>query len=352
MRSPPKEQDMNYLTASSSRVARLCQRRYLIEYVLGYRRVRTDERLRFGTLIHSALEAWWRGDMNGMTDDEKLESSMEVLDVTPNVDPYELVRARVMTMGYHLAWCERAAGLEVLGVEERFTAPLEMGDKRHGRWNLAGRLDVRVQSKDGIQVIEHKTTTEDISPESTYWQRLKMDVQVSIYLKASGALGPPAESCIYDVLGKPRHEPSAIPVLDEHGNKVVLDQAGHRVKTQQGKWRQTADAVQGFVLQTRQETPPEFQSRLAIEVGQTPSRFFSSATVVRLEDETESAMRDLWHLASILDVNTQCNQWMKNPDACFLPGRTCPYISVCAGENTLYSDEFRRVPVHPELEET
>lgn len=84
------------LTQSSIRCYRSCPRRYYYRYV---KRVRSlsDEAapLRLGTLIHSALEVWWRTGGN-------LPLALGALDASR--DPYERAKMRAMIFGYHARW--------------------------------------------------------------------------------------------------------------------------------------------------------------------------------------------------------------------------------------------------------
>jgi hypothetical protein len=142
-----------------------------------------------------------------------------------------------------------------------------------------------------------------------------------------------------------------VPVLDEHGNKIVLDAEGQRVRTAQGKWRQTGDSKQGYVLQTRLETVEEFTERLMTEVANEPDKFFARGDVVRLNADMTSAFDDVWELAQALQYDSVKGRHPRNPDACFQYGRTCPYFAICAGEASADDQQLfkRSTDVHPEL---
>lgn len=274
-----------------------------------------------------------------------------------NVEAVERAKLQVLLTGYHLRWADEAACYEVLGVELQFEGPLvNPVTKAESRtWRLAGKLDVLVRDRrDGlVRVVEHKSSSEDVSPGSDYWRRLKMDGQVSVYFEGGRLLGHEVYAVLYDVVGKLRHELNAVPVVDEHGNKVVLDAKGERVRTAQGKWRQTGDTAQGYVLQTRPETLEEFQTRIASVVAETPERFFTRGEVHRLEQELADGLTDVWQLAQSLRDEERSERYPRNPDACVQPGRTCPFFAACAGEASLEDQRLyvRNDDVHPELSE-
>lgn len=343
------------MTASRARDARACRRRHYLRYTLGYRSAEDAHALRFGTLLHLMLEAWWLAVMTGKPVEQWLADAQQVLRLQ-QVDLMDRLKLQVLLTGYDLRWRDEAAFYEVLGVELQFEGALT--NPKTGRqsqlWKLAGKLDVLVRdTRDGlVRVVEHKSSSEDVSPGSDYWRRLKMDGQVSVYFEGGRILGHEVYAVLYDVVGKLRHEFTQVPVLDEHGNKIVHDSKGERVRTKQGKWRQTGDTAEGYVLQTRPETPEEFQQRVAGLVAEAPEKYFSRAEVHRLEQELADGITDVWQLGQSLRDEEIAERFPRNPDACMQPGRTCAFFAACAGEASLDDQRLyaRSDVVHPELE--
>lgn len=342
------------LTASRARSARACRRRHYLQYGLGYRPAEDAQQLRFGTLAHKGLEAWWLAKQAGQPQEAWLDAALHALDGA-DADPVDVARLQVLLTGYHFRWKDEPH--EVLGVEARFEGPLvnpETGRPSRS-WRLAGKLDVLVRdTRDGrVLIVEHKTSSEDVSPGSDYWRRLRMDGQVSVYFEGARFLGHAVDACLYDVLGKPAHRLAQVPVLDEAGLKVVLDANGERARTAGGKWRQSADAAQGLVVQTRAETVEEYRARVMEAVSAAPDRFFARGEVHRLEEDMRGALLDVWQLAASLLDEERLGRYPRNPDACMAPGRTCPFLSVCAGEASIDDPRLfvRLDDVHPELAE-
>lgn len=342
------------LTASRARCARACRRQHHLRYVLGYRAARDASTLRFGTLMHAALEAWWLAKQAGHDEGTCLALALAAIRNANPDDAFEAAKASVMMVGYHLRWKDEP--LTVLAVEQRFEGPLL--NPATGRpsplWRLAGKLDVVVRSPDGrVWLVEHKTSSEDVSAGSDYWKRLKMDGQVSVYFEGGRILGHDVAGCIYDVLLKPALKPSQVPVLDEAGQKVVLDRQGQRVRTAKGGWRQTGDSAEGYVVQTRPETVDEYRERLLEAVSADLPKYFARGEVVRLEAELAGHLLDVWQLAAQLREEALAQRYPRNPDACVRYGSTCEFFGVCAGEASLDDPTlFVRVDdVHPELSE-
>jgi hypothetical protein len=343
---------MELITASRLKDARACKRLHHLKYDLGYRPAVDAAELRFGSLIHLGLEAWWTAMKDGKPTDAWLGAALEA--ISTEADPFELAKARVLLTGYHLRWSGEA--YEVIAVEQSFETILVNPETGAGSrtWRLAGKVDVLVRDpRDGLtKLVEHKTSSEDITPGSEYWRRLRMDGQVSVYFDGSIAIEHPADECLYDVIGKPTIRPAQVPVLDENGFKIVLDQQGQRVYTKDGKKpRETASTADGFVLQTRPETAEEFEARLMEAVAANPEKYFARGTVVRLENELDEARYDIWQAAKEVAEGKRLNRFPRNPDACVRFGKTCAFFDVCTGIASL-NDPTRFThleSVHPEL---
>ena len=333
------EVKLRVLTNSELAVRRRCPREHYHAYELGYRPIEDVESLRFGSLMHLGLEAWWLG--------KGLEAAIGAA-VVRAIDAYEAAKARVLLRGYDARWSDERHN--VVAVEQEFRAPLV--NPRTGAASrtfvLGGKMDVLLRTA----FVEHKVTSEEIGPGSTYWRRLTLDPQISTYYAGAKALGHEVDHCLYDVIRKPALRPSQVPLTDDDGVKIVLDLDGNRVRTKDGKkWRQTGDVELGYVLQTRPETPEEYEARLTEEVAANPDRYFQRGQVVRLESEEREAQLDAWQLSRAIRDGQIASAWPRNPDACLRYGRTCPYLDVCTGVASLDDERrFTRVEhVHQEL---
>jgi hypothetical protein len=298
------------LTNSRLRSARRCLREEHIQFVLGYRpRVKTGPRL-FGSLFHHAQEAWWRAPNN------RLDAAMAaLLTFGADVEPFDMARAQVLMAGYDARWLSKMDDYEVLGVEVHFHMPLR--NPATGRmsqtWDLDGVIDaiVRERRTGKVFIVEHKTSGEDIAPGSTYWQKLRLDSQVSTYLIGAKSLGYEAEGCIYDVIGKPKQKPS----------------------------------------EAKKETPDDFRARLVEVVQAEPNRWFQRDVVVRLQSEIDEFLFETWQQAQTLHAAHVAGIAPRNTDSCFKFNNACDFWPVCSGIASL-EDATRYVQndnKHPEL---
>ncbi len=320
------------ITATATKTFRACNRRYRYTYVDGLRPLIEPAPFRFGTLWHDGQESWWTG---------------REWQAPADADAFDLAKARALLAGYSARWS--LDGIEVVAIEKPFCAPLIDGDGKQVRgWAIAGKVDGIIKQDGRLLLLEHKTTSVDVSPGSDYWQRLAIDTQISLYYDGAASLGYQIEGCIFDVVKKPAiRDGGEVPILDADGLKQVVDADGQRVKTLKGEWRQTGDSAKGYVVQTRAETPEEYEARCIEAIAEKPNEHFARAEIVRLDGELAAARNDLVQTVRAIEWATKHNAWPRNDAECFAWGR-CPYFGLCSGTGN--ESEFRRVDdVHPEL---
>jgi hypothetical protein len=302
------------------RTFRRCVREHHIAYELAIRALGDVESLRFGTLFHLGLEAWWRAlwaQQLGESELAPLTAAIEAM--APHAeDDFDLVRAGVLMQGYDARWGE-ADEYEVLAVEVEFRTDLinpETGAASR-TFELAGKLDAIVRRRaDGvICIVEHKTTSEDIGGGSKYWKRLTLDSQISTYFAGARSLGYDIGICIYDVIGKPRHAP--LKATPEESRKYTKD--GRLYAAQRAE----------------DETPDQYRQRLTDVIAEAPDKFYQRGPVVRLEAEERDAAFDVWQTARALREAQVAERWPRNPDGCERYGRICGFFDVCTGIATL-----------------
>lgn len=289
-----------------------CQRRYRHEYVDGYRPVSKPQPLRFGSLIHVALETWWRAIAAGAANplDQALYAMVDNKHVA---DPFDLALARALITGYHCRWIGDARAWTVLAVEEDFD--LAVGAVDGHDIHLRGRIDVLVEDQQGTFVVEHKTSAA-LEPNAPFWRKLRLAPQATAYyLGAEAILGRPVDGCIYDVLGKPGLKPAKA--------------------TANPKFRKDGQPYANQRMQD--ETPDEFEVRLLEELARDPDLYFQRPIETRLSDERDAFRAQLHAVARQIDFAHHDGGFPMNPEACFGPfGRSeCPFFCVCSREQSI-----------------
>jgi PD-(D/E)XK nuclease superfamily len=180
-------------------------------------------------------------------------------------------------------------------------------------------------------VVEHKTTSEDIAPGSTYWRRLTIDAQIDVYFDGAASLGHACEGVLYDVIRKPQLRPQLATPLERREYR----KDGRLYANQ----RETDESVE------------DYERRCFEAITSEPDRYYRRATIVRLESERVEAKTDTWQTALAIRDAKHLKIWPRNPDSCVQWSRTCDYFDVCT---SVYSIDdpllFKRSEIeHEEL---
>ena len=321
---------LEVLTNSRLATYRRCPQEHRYRYEQGYVPVADALALRLGTLVHAGLEAWWKTTHP----EERLAAAIETMrEAAGELDQYELVRAEEMLLGYDVRW--GGEEYEILGVELEFRAPLvnPASDAESHTWQRGGKLDVlaRERATGRIVIIEHKTSSRDVEAGSTYWARLRLDSQVSMYFNGAEALGYTADAVVYDVLSKPGQRPhKATPVEN-------------RKYTKDGRLYANQREVD--------ETPEEFRERVRASIAAEPAEHYQRGEVVRLEAEMHAYDAETWQQAVVMRDARRMGIAPKNPDSCVRYNSLCSYFAVCCGEAALDDEsKFNKLDwVHQEL---
>jgi hypothetical protein len=327
---------MELWTNSRARLARTCLRKHKLRYVDGWILQHAPEALRFGTLIHKGLEAYW------------LEEDPVAAIGGLGVDDLEQVRAEEWLHAYVERWKTDREQWETVSVEKQWEVPLPNPDTRgvSKTWKLAGKLDVFARRVVDCEynpamragtswVIEHKTTSYDVSNDaSDYWAKLLMDTQVSQYEIGCIALGLDLSGTVYDV-----------------GRK-----AGLKLKKRVKNIRQRkSESAAEFEARCLAEAPPEsldqFRARLREHYQAKLGLYFIRKPVPRTRMDLREYLRDAWAHSSMIRDCMRLGIAPKNPEACNAYG-LCEYFEHCAFGAALEDDPrfVKSEWVHPELE--
>lgn len=358
-------------TSSRLRVLRACLRLHYYRYVLGIRTPETDV-MRFGTVGHRALEAWYRawmaGDLAG-----RLAFALVAIDAS-DLSTWDRIKLSILIRAYDARWGNE--DWEILAVEQEFRYML-------GDVQIGGKIDVIIRDRrDGrVYVVEHKTTGTDASLGSAYWEKLTIDTQVSIYIDGATMLGHDVAGCIYDVLKRPGHEPKLATPAEAReytkgrGCKGCGGSGGGKAGIVQGRgsydvafasevkhvpcekcngtgWLNDAEGKpQAPRLHSNQraedETADDFEERVVDALAEAPDSFLLRGVVVRLEHELPEMRQDLLDAIGV----EQTGLTPRNPDSCARGGMLCSFFAACAGRASIDdSNLFPRGRVHSELE--
>lgn len=337
--------DIEVITKSRLASFATCQRLHDITYNQGYRSIAPRELADFGSLFHAGLDSWWNAYRDGIDPlpGIALHKALTALQAyrldnqNAAIDDAAMAKAEIMMAAYDARWAADMSQWEVLGVEVEFMVVLP-GRKR---LRISGKLDklLRKRADGSIWFGEHKTTGADLGAGSTYWQKLRLDPQVSIYHLGVRELGYEPAGCLYDVIDRPDQRPLlATPEALRKYTKATAKEPSRLYANQRA-----AD-----------ETVEEFRERIGALVAEAPEKYFARAEIVRLESEIEESLKDVTEMALQIRAGSLTGTAPRNPDACFKWGRPCDMYDACAGLASL-DDESRFVRLenpHPELTAT
>lgn len=216
---------------------------------------------------------------------------------------------------YDARWAEADANYTYTGVEVAFPPGASVGP-----WGLVGMIDAVVTDKAGrTWLVEHKTSSGDVRPGSTYWQKLRLDIQVTLYLAAAKELGLRPAGVIYDVISRANLEP--------------------RLATPEDKRRYTKTGELYKNQRAEDETLPEYQDRVAGVVAKNIEFYFQRETVVRLEHEQRQNYDELVQIGRQIHEATERDEFPRAPGNCHRYGRLCEFFDVCTGTDTLENEK-------------
>lgn len=268
-----------------------------------------------------------------------------VLELTPADDRAALMGARVraLMVGYDARW-GKAPEWRPLDVERLYESDLwnPQTGRRSRTFTLAGIVDLLAETVDGLAVIDHKTTSDDISdPNSDYWRQLTVEGQLSHYFLLLWLNGMKPACGIWDVVRKPQIAPRQITKAEQKEFAVT------------GRWFgfELPDEI-APALGTGRETLPMYEARLIDDcTNQRPGHYFQRRVVPRLDAEVHEYAGELWDHGQDLVQVRATGRHVRNSGGCLMYGGACKFLGICSGHDTAESDRWRkREWVHNEIE--
>ena len=358
-------------TNSRMKSFRSCQRQHHFRYVEGWCAVSDADTLIFGTDYHTGLDAWWGSHRDGEPE-LALERALAAIPSRQYEDPFVRVRLEVMLAGYDVRWGEWARQCEVLSIEQEFRAPLlnPATGAASRTYILAGKIDKMIRDPNGrVAIVDHKTSSEDVSVGSAYRARLTMDGQISTYFDGAEWLGYAPDYFLYDMSVKPRLMPrKATPIEDRKytlpksrackacakkkdpvppphiDEEIGVECVDGRVETDPGGKLHAN-------MREFDETPDEYRERLMLAISEEHTYHYQHAEIVRTEVDRGDYQIDVWQITTQMRESALAGRAPRNPDSCWKYGRACDYWPVCTGQAAITNPVLYRKmdTVNPEL---
>lgn len=260
-------------------------------------------------------------------------------------DAYTIARLKGMMIGYDLRWAY--SGWKANEIEVEYHLPIinpETGAKSR-TFTHAGKIDVLAKYDAQHYIVEHKTTSDDISdPNGPYWRELEVSAQINEYSLAETQVGRKPAGTLYDVVRKPAIRPRKVTKAEATHLQVNGTYHGYDISVP-GRGTDKAGQI---------ETPEMYLARVAEVVTEDPARYFGRKIIRKLDQETLEYAEELWDLTQSLlhtrsrGVHGRTGVWT---GGCMQWSRPCEFLSVCSGHDEITSDKWKkREKVHEELD--
>ncbi len=327
--------DKQILTYSALNTFRNCPRKYKHRYLDNLRPREKAESLSFGSIVHGAIELWYRS----VSEPDRLFTVLAYIDLQfPQRigDEYQQSAwhlARAMFTGYANRY--PTEDFEIVEVEKSFVG--EIRNPETGRLSqtfvMAGKADAIVQCQDGMYLLEHKTAA---GVDANYLDKLWTDTQIALYSHYLRELGYPIVGVIYNVLLKSRLKQSAGETQSEYEARY----AELAAKNKSGK---------STAKRQLPESDAEFQARLSDWYSRPDT--FHREFIYLSEDRLAMLQDEVWEITQqYLDAKRR-GKWLLNTSNCFSYQRPCEYLSYCqSGFNPNVADNLYEIALpHEEL---
>jgi RecB family exonuclease len=326
--TPTEANDKTLLTYSALNTFRNCPRKYKNRYLDNLRPRERVEALSFGSVIHTAIELWYRS-----TDtDSRLHDVLASIDEgyeNRNTDPHQMAQwhlATAMIRGYADRYTTEE--FEVVEVEKEFVGEIRNPDtgRQSQTFRIAGKVDGIVRCHDGLYLLEHKTAS---NVDASYLDKLWTDTQIALYCYYLRELGYPIIGVIYNVLLKSRLKQGKGETQEEY----EIRKAELAAKNKSGK---------STAKRQLPETDDEFQARL-VEWYSRPEAFHREFIYLS-EDRLAMLQDEVWEITQqYLDARRR-GKWLLNTSNCFSYQRPCEYLAYCqSGFNPNVADNLYEI---------
>lgn len=356
------------MSATCMSCLKACPTRFRLSYVEGLRPAEDTEALRVGTHWHKLLEI-----ATAPGDDDPLERAVAWLNekyatVPPNKDATERAVERTILAnalaGY--LWYYQNDGIKTIAREIKFNLPLRNPETGRALPNVrrVGKIDRIVEQRDRLLVGEYKSTSKSINSDSSYWERLALDTQISCYCAAAREMRPtwratagdgrPIAGVLYDVWHKPRIRPKKLTQAESKAFVESGEYCGRQFEVvHYHKGGEPLSCVVGSIRVdechpeirpgkkegtfTIRETPEMFGARLLADItGQKdvypeahgPEYYFARREIARTDAQIERHLGETYHLYKVAREMEKTGWWWTNEAQCEATFR-CLYTPIC-----------------------
>jgi hypothetical protein len=175
-------------------------------------------------------------------------------------------------------------------------------------WSLAGKIDAVVEYDGNHYVLEHKTTSFDVTPHSSYWQSLFMSGQVAGYSLGLSASGIVVDGSIIDAVKKPAIRPKKIAKKDRDAIETELMWLGKEV---------SQDDVAELRANDWKETPHFYCMRVEQVMLDDIDKYFCREVVVKTPAQLKEFTAEIVATVQMIERSRHSQQHVRHLGSCF-----------------------------------
>lgn len=337
-----------------------CPMLFYLRHVLRLRPVETPESFRMGTNWHRCLEILTdpQGGREAMI--EHLNQAYATCPPSIELVDWEIERIILLYSAIGWQWYHQTDEIETIAREIPFKRQIDNSYIRQGI------IDRIIRYTGLLNLGEYKSTSKPIDSGSLYWDRLRLDSQVTLYLIEArhaqlageleqygiSATDPLISGMLYDVWHKPTIRPKKLTQADS--KKFVKDGKyfGEEFKITWDDCGMTGHTDKLFVngvyvmmelgampkatkknpdpspLWAIRETPEMFGARLLAGIQEQPEKYFARKSIARTDQELEQADREFSNIHRLTNIARLRDLWFVNENHCDATYR-CSFHPIC-----------------------
>lgn len=313
------------LSATSIQRFKACPMRWWYADVLGLRPAAEDSvSLRVGSNWHEIMDTYRTVETEHGAEAatvaclELIAKRYEFCPGFTTPDEWATERETLVALFVGYVWYWQDDRIETIATELGFWFPLHeptMGlPCRQDQVVRLGHIDALITKDERLMQREYKTTSSDVGAASPYWDRLRLNTQVSMYdlaLRDGIAAGSfdielpdlPIGGCLYDVTRRPSIAPKLMSQADTKAffaTKTYYEEAFEIEGTPEdgllvdgwpvGEIKEGARADTWAI----RETPGMFRARLLDDIYARPETYYARREIARTNKQREEFRRELY----------------------------------------------------------
>jgi hypothetical protein len=254
-------------------------------------------------------------------------------------------KCRALIRGYAIRWFRWSESIyEPTEVERIISADLTnpATGRKSRNLRVAGKLDMLANHSGKSVVVDHKTTSDDITdPAGTYWRQLVVESQPSHYIFLKWLNGIKVDEAMWDVLRKPSIAPKKLTKAERAS--VVANRRYFNAAL--------SDTTMDWLQENDRENLEMYEARLLHDCTvERPQYYFARKTIPRLDSEIMDYAAELWDAGQLILEARRKDRWPKHPGSCMNYGSPCKFLGICSGQDRPDSVNWKpRESVHAEL---